>query len=184
MQIRKLIPEEAPLFQELRLRGLKDHPEAFGESHDEFASQSAEEIARRIQPASGSRTGFVLGAFDGEARLVGVVALTRDSARKRFHKAILWGMYVLPEYRRQRLATRLVRALIGFAREFGDLEQIQLTVAARNERAVRLYESLGFRSYGREPRALCINGEYFDQEHMVLVLGERESTITSTNPQG
>jgi len=174
MQIRKLTPIDAPRFRDLRLKGLQDHPEAFGESHEEFAAYSAEEIARRIPSDPESRRGFVLGAFDGAAEMVGVVALERDHARKRSHKAVLWGMYVLPGYRRQRLATQLVQTLIDAARDLGDLEQIQLTVATRNVRAVRLYESLGFHSYGREPHALCINGEFYDQEHMVLALEERE----------
>jgi ribosomal protein S18 acetylase RimI-like enzyme len=170
MKIRKLTADDAALFRNLRLEGLKNHPEAFGESYDEFAANSVEQIAGRIPADPASRAGFVLGAFDEDGAMAGVVALGREHRRKRSHKAVLWGMYVIPAYRRQGVASRLVRRLLEYARAFGDVEQIVLTAATRNERAVRLYESLGFRSYGREPRALQIDGDYYDQEHMYLVL--------------
>jgi RimJ/RimL family protein N-acetyltransferase len=50
------------------------------------------------------------------------------------------------------------------------LEQILLVVAATQERPRKLYESLGFRRYGVEPRSLKVNGEYIDDELMILYL--------------
>jgi ribosomal protein S18 acetylase RimI-like enzyme len=170
MRIRNLTPDDATVYREVRLEGLKNHPEAFGESYHEFRAQTVANIAKMIPSNPSSRNGFVLGAFDDNNQLAGIVSLSRDSFAKRAHKAILWGMYVRPEYRRQSIGTRLVTELIALARALGDVEQVVLTAATRNERAVRLYESHGFTSYGREPRALCIDGDYFDQEHMYLVL--------------
>jgi RimJ/RimL family protein N-acetyltransferase len=170
MRIRKLTPDDAAVYREMRLEGLRNHPEAFGESHHEFHARTVEDIAGMIPSDPLSRKGFILGAFDGSNRLAGIVSLSRESFAKRAHKAILWGMYVRPEYRRQHLGTRLVTELIALARAFGDVEQVVLTAATRNERAVRLYEAIGFKSHGCEPRALCINGDYYDQEHMYLVL--------------
>jgi ribosomal protein S18 acetylase RimI-like enzyme len=170
MRIRKLTPGDAAAYREMRLEGLKNHPEAFGESYHEFRARTVEDIAEMIPSEPQSRNGFVLGALDDNNQLAGIVSLSRESFAKRAHKDILWGMYVRPEYRRQRVGTQLVNELIALARALGDIEQVVLTAATRNERAVRLYESLGFTSYGREPRALCIDGDYYDQEHMYLVL--------------
>lgn len=170
MQIRKLTPDDAAAYRDMRLEGLQNHPEAFGESAHEFDARSVKDIARMIPSDPASHTEFLLGAFDDTNRLAGIVSLSRESFAKRAHKAILWGMYVRPEYRRQHAGTRLAGELIGLARAFGDVEQVVLTAATRNVRAVRLYESLGFKSYGREPRALQIAGDYYDQEHMYLLL--------------
>ena len=46
-----------------------------------------------------------------------------------------------------------------------------LTVSAEQVAARRLYESLGFQAFGREPRALLVNGLYVDEDYMILRLG-------------
>jgi RimJ/RimL family protein N-acetyltransferase len=50
------------------------------------------------------------------------------------------------------------------------IEQINLLVATTQTAAKGLYESLGFRSFGCEQRALKIGERYVDEEHMVLHL--------------
>ena len=49
MRIRLLTPEDALSFRELRLRALKDHPDAFGSSYEEAANLSVEETAERLK---------------------------------------------------------------------------------------------------------------------------------------
>ena len=49
---------------------------------------------------------------------------------------------------------------------------MELAVVTRNRRARGLYKALGFETYGTEPRALFVDGEYLDEEHMVLLLRE------------
>ncbi len=51
-----------------------------------------------------------------------------------------------------------------------NLEQLTLGVVSTNEPAKRLYESMGFKTYGIEKRAIKMNGVYSDDEHMVLFL--------------
>jgi hypothetical protein len=41
--------------------------------------------------------------------------------------------------------------------------------------AVSLYRSRGFERYGLERDALCIDGEYFDEEHLVLFVGKQKT---------
>ncbi|MEW5874187.1 MAG: GNAT family N-acetyltransferase [Candidatus Zixiibacteriota bacterium] len=168
--IRKLEKEDAAAFKAVRLEGLINHPEAFRQSAREFELSSVEDIARLIPQPDDSRAGFILGGFLGIDDLVGVVALQASAQDKRTHIGVLWGMYVRPEARRQGLGARLVRALLELALNETDLQVIQLTAATANLPAIRLYESLGFRSYGREPRALKVGDIYYDQEHMILEL--------------
>jgi len=49
-------------------------------------------------------------------------------------------------------------------------EQVLLSVATTQTAAARLYRSLGFESFGCEPKALKIGDRFVDEEYMVLRL--------------
>ncbi|BAZ40257.1 GCN5-related N-acetyltransferase [Calothrix sp. NIES-4101] len=70
-------------------------------------------------------------------------------------------------------AVLLDRAL-SHLRHLDGLRQIILTVTASNLAASSLYKSRGFEVFGLECDALFINGNYFDEEHLVLrLVGEK-----------
>lgn len=58
--------------------------------------------------------------------------------------------------------------LIERAKHLDGLEQIKLTVVSENHPAKKLYKSLGFEVYGIERNALKFNGQYYDEDLMVL----------------
>ena len=60
--------------------------------------------------------------------------------------------------------------LLNRARTLQGLEQIRLTVAEGQGAARRMYTSLGFEVFGHERHALLVDGEYVDEDHMVLWL--------------
>ena len=169
--IRALTRDDAPVFRAFRLEGLRNHPEAFGESAEEFEAQSPDNIAARIPLEVNSPEGFILGAFD-DGRLVGVTCMGRSSRLKSRHHGTLWGMLVADDVRRQGVGEKLVRELIARARTIDGLEVISLTVATVNVRAWRLYEKCGFTVFGAEPKALRINGADYEQRHMMIDLTE------------
>ncbi len=70
-------------------------------------------------------------------------------AEKLRHRAS-FGISVEKEYWGLGIGRFLTEACIACAREAGYL-QLELEVVAANERAIALYESLGFREYGRNP---------------------------------
>ena len=61
-----------------------------------------------------------------------------------------------------------MRAVLDHAR--GEVDQVLLQVVSDNGRAVRLYESEGFVSYGLERRALKLGERYLDEYMMVRFL--------------
>jgi ribosomal protein S18 acetylase RimI-like enzyme len=69
------------------------------------------------------------------------------------------------------------------ASRLSGLEQILLSVAATQTAAVELYRSLGFQSFGREPRALKVGGRHIDEEYMVLFLDVSGGTATDFKHQ-
>jgi ribosomal protein S18 acetylase RimI-like enzyme len=62
-------------------------------------------------------------------------------------------MYVASHAAGGGVGRAILRALIARARETAGISKLNLTVAAENARAVALYESEGFRVFGREEDA-------------------------------
>jgi len=54
------------------------------------------------------------------------------------------------------------------------VEQIQLTVNADNARAIKFYERHGFRTVGRMPHALLVDGRYYDELTMVRAVSSSD----------
>jgi len=167
MNIRILNESDAELYQEVRLQALKMNPEAFGSTYERETKFTLETVVERIKP---NKDKFVLGAFDENNLLVGLVGFVRESSQKTAHKGNVFGMFVAPEMRGQGLGKSLMLELIKKARNCNGVEQINLTVVSSNETAKSLYKSLGFQTYGIERNALKFNGQYFDEDFMVLNL--------------
>ncbi|MCY9660638.1 GNAT family protein [Paenibacillus chondroitinus] len=167
MNIRVLKEFDAELYQELRLKALKLSPEAFGSTYEREVQFSLETFVERIKPMDGK---FVLGAFDEHGSLVGSVSFVRDSGMKSSHKGNVYGMYVAPEAGGQGLGKKLMLELVRRASSYEGLEQINLIVLSENVIAKKLYKSLGFEIYGVERKALKYNGQYFDEDLMVLYI--------------
>ncbi|HUM14877.1 MAG TPA: GNAT family N-acetyltransferase [Candidatus Nitrosotalea sp.] len=167
MRIRVLTAADAADFRALRIRGLREHPEAFGRTPEEV--DPVEVIAHQLRVDAGSDMDFTLGALDGEV-LVGVAGCHRERARKQRHVAHIWGVYVAPEHRRTGLGRRLVLEAIARARTWPDLEWLRLDVTTVNEGARALYVSCGFRPVAIKPSSLRIGERHYDEELMALDL--------------
>ncbi len=167
--IRELTGDDASEFRSLRLRALGEHPDAFGSSYEMERDVPIEATAKRLSANAESEDSFTLGAYRGD-ELVGMVGLSHQAREKTRHKGNIWGMYVPCEEQGKGTGRALLSRAIELARSMPGLEQLHLAVVSRNRRARDLYDSLGFETYGVEPRALCVGGEYLDEEHMVLLL--------------
>jgi ribosomal protein S18 acetylase RimI-like enzyme len=166
LEIRRLTPDDAPVYRALRLRALREHPEAFTSSFEEESVRPMEDSAKRL---AGGDTKF-WGAWEG-ASLGGVVGLEREKRMKNRHKAVVVGMYVAPEKAGSGVGKRLVDAVVHEAKRDG-IELLLLTVTEGNESATALYRHAGFRSFGIEPRAIRVEGRYYNKDHMVMDLGQ------------
>ena len=161
VKIRRLLPEDAALYREIRLDALKSDPDAFGSTLAEEHAQPLHLFTERLE------TSAVFGAFAG-SELVGVVGFFVKPSRKEAHKGALVGMYVRPGARTGGVGRRLVEAVIDHASHC--VEVVQLTVIKENQRAVRLYARLGFVEYGVERKSLKQDGRYWDEVLMAKPL--------------
>ena len=153
----------------MRLRALREHPEAFSQSYESQLSTPIADVAERLRAASEAPHDFILGVFVGGA-LSGMMGFRRERSAKRRHKAEIWGVYVAAEAQGRGLGRRMMRDAIRRASHMAGLEQINLAVVSGNPAARRLYLSLGFEPYGLERRAVFVNGMYLDDEFMTLFL--------------
>lgn len=165
LEIRVLSKRDLDPFWKLRLRALREEPEAFGAAHEEFLERPHSEIANQLRNSSDS---FFIGAF--ERGLTGMVGFYRRQGMKLRHKGTICCMYVAPESRGQGVARALMLAAIARAAKLQDMEEVVLTVVTTNLAARKLYQSLGFETYGLEKAALKLDTRFFDEEMMSLKL--------------
>lgn len=162
-------PESIDAYRVLRLRGLREHPESFGETPESFEAKSNQQIVERVE-AQKRLGGVILAASSSAGELIGTVGLAINEAEKSRHRGMLWGMYVVPEARNQGVARALIDELWVCAERINELEQIHLAVVTTNQSAYRLYQSMGFSTYGTDPKVLKIGGQAFDEYLMVKFL--------------
>lgn len=160
-RIRRLMPDDAGRYREIRLEALQLSSEAFGSSFEQEGSQSLAYFQETLTKAD------VFGAFL-EADLVGVAGFRAQAGAKQAHKGLLWGMYVRPNARGSGAGKSLVKAVLDHARE--RVELVQLAVVSENEAAQRLYRSCGFVAYGHEVHSLKQGGRYYDELLMAVAL--------------
>ncbi|MBM6617417.1 GNAT family N-acetyltransferase [Bacillus suaedaesalsae] len=167
MYIRLLTREDAKLYWQLRLEALQQNPEAFSSSYEEAIKREfpIEQVAKNFE-APGN---FTFGAFEEKA-LVGVVTLIQEQNLKLRHIANIFAMYVTPGHQGKGIGKLLVTEAINKAKTIKEIEKIKLSVVSSNEKAKRLYNSVGFQAYGFEEKALKVNAKYYDEYHMSLLL--------------
>ena len=110
----------------------------------------------------------IVALVDGKiAGMAGIESVgTKDKVKHRAE----FGISVLKEYWGLGLGKALTEACIQCARDAGYM-QLELNAVAENERAIALYESLGFREFGRNPRGFKSRISGFQELiYMLLVL--------------
>jgi GNAT superfamily N-acetyltransferase len=144
--ITSLGPGDAATYNDFFGRGSAMHPDTL--------RISPADIARAPFKTFFGDEGSSFVARDADGRWLGVVTVEREAGReKRRHVAWILRMYVASEHAGAGVGRALLTAAISRARELPGIAKVNLTVAEHNARAVRLYESAGFRSFAREPDA-------------------------------
>ena len=150
--------EQAESFKQIRLLALKTAPQAFGAS---YAHESAQPLAFFAERLANS----IVVAARMENEIIGIAGFKQMDGLRERHKGFIWGVFTRPEHRRKGISGRLLATLL--AQADNQVEQTLLTVTAGNLQALSLYQRLGFRTYGTEPRSLKDEAGYHDEILMV-----------------
>jgi len=170
-----ILPLEPARFDEawaLRLRALREHPEAFGQPYDEMASLSPEAARTQFDTFWNYRDNRVFVAVAPNDDLAGMLGLARPYREKQRHRAHIWGVYVAPGYRGHKLSDALLDAAVSYARDTLGLLQVNLEVMAINGPARRAYERAGFVQHGIMARADILDGVALDSIQMVKMFDD------------
>lgn len=115
-----------------------------------------------------------------ENKLIGTVSLNRVNHVKR--KATLGVFIGDKDYRDKGYGTEAIRLILDYGFSYLNLNNINLSCIAFNERAYKCYLKCGFKEYGRRRQAEFVNGKYYDVIEMDILAEEwRESFIRNKN---
>lgn len=165
IEVRRLTPADAPQYVEVRRRMLAESPTAF--CADPQIDRGCDEPLVRSQLATDAHA--ICGAFAVQ-RLVATAGLIRDRGYKLRHRALIYGVWVDPEFRERGVGERVMQLVIATARSWTGVRTLYLSVGAEQSAARRLYERLGFVAWGCEPGMLYHAGRYYDEFHMHLMI--------------
>jgi ribosomal protein S18 acetylase RimI-like enzyme len=157
MKAEPLKPDDIEMIRDVRLEGLKNHPENFGADYDHEAAQPLEWWLRRM--GGGKSFGVWI-----DGNLAGMTVFARHTEKKHAHHGVIGAVYVRPQYRGRGVGDALIRAALDEAARH--VEHVTLTVTGANASAVRLYERNGFEIVGRIPASIRVDGKDHDELSM------------------
>jgi RimJ/RimL family protein N-acetyltransferase len=170
----RLRPEDARRYARLRMRMLLDAPWAFSANPEDDKGLDIAHLGRSL--ADDAQAVFAVeepADAKPDRELIAAAGIVRPASPKFRHRASIWGVFVEPAYRGQGLGRAVMTAAVELAKAWPGIGYVDLGVSERGEAARRLYESLGFRAWGREPEATEIEGRRYDEIHMTLRLCTR-----------
>jgi ribosomal protein S18 acetylase RimI-like enzyme len=142
IEVVRLGEGDAGRYNEFLLRGVREHRDTLRISEGDVL---------RAPFATAGDAGATFVAVTKEGHWAGTVAVERERGReKREHIAWIVRMYVANEHAGRGVGRALLTHAMDHARTLPGVAKLNLTVAAHNEHAVRLYQRHGFREFSRE----------------------------------
>jgi RimJ/RimL family protein N-acetyltransferase len=132
----------------------------------EDGPMNLERIAEGLKSVEDSERDFMVSAFVGD-ELVGDLGVTLVRPHVKYlHRAYL-GMSIKEKYTGMGLGSFMMKVALDQAKKNG-FEQVELGVFSDNDRARHMYEKMGFKEFGMNPRAFKLkDGTYRDEIIMV-----------------
>lgn len=144
IEIKRITPETAFVFKEVRLRALAESPTAFSSTYARESQFPDEEWRRRAERCSGDGKDAMFMAFENEA-VCGIAGTLRDPENA--GRAQLVSMWVDPAHRRAGVGKALIDAVVEWNSARG-VAELAMMVTDVNVAAIALYERLGFAKTG------------------------------------
>ena len=112
---------------------------------------------------------IMLIATINNEELIGIASVGSNDKEKTKHVGEV-GITVLQDFWGFGIGTVLMEEVEIWAKESGVIRRLELTVHAENERAIALYEKMGYQTEGLIKRVMFIDGEFVDGVMMSLLI--------------
>jgi ribosomal protein S18 acetylase RimI-like enzyme len=160
--IRQANVSDAAALRALRLEALQNRPIAFASDYEEEVQYPLSRTEERLKDQTASATFIALA----DSTLVGMMGIGQSQHRNVKHNAMIWGVYVQPDWRGKNISGQMIEACMNWARE-RSIKFVRLGVNATNASALNSYIRAGFKVYGVESQVIYFQGEYHDELLMV-----------------
>lgn len=138
--IRSATPDDAPAFND-HLRRIADEPHnMISYSHGEFERTVEEDRERIINILNAENSKMFVAVADG--KMIGFCAAYGGVRGARYSAIVAITVHI--DWRSQGVGTALMKAIIAWALENPIMRRLELDVYTHNERAIHVYEKLGF----------------------------------------
>jgi RimJ/RimL family protein N-acetyltransferase len=131
---------------------------------------TVEEQTQRIRSVL-SQDNQMIFVVEHEDQLVGFLATFGGNYHRNQHCAhIVVG--IRQDFTDQGLGRQLFEVVEKWAMDH-KLHRLELTVMSHNERAIHLYQKMGFKTEGIKQDSLWVNGQYVDEYYMAKILSRK-----------
>ncbi len=145
MEIVTLPPEDWQAYRDLRLRALKEDPQAFSSSYADAAQFDEEKWKGRLRDAfQGQRSWLFFARHEG--KLVGMIGAFVDEASS--ETATIVSVYVPAEERGKGISSQLMKCILSALSKSSSFKAVSLTVNSTQLSAIGLYRKFGFQPIG------------------------------------
>lgn len=144
MRVRRITADEWERWREFRVAMLADAPYAFGSTLADARATSEDEWRARVtRLATGEHSCYYVAEDETDGTwLAGAGGYVEDGGIPN-----VFGVWTAPEARGQRLAQRVIDAVIAWARTT-EAREVRLWATDTNDAARRVYDRLGFTPTG------------------------------------
>jgi ribosomal protein S18 acetylase RimI-like enzyme len=168
IKISKLSSDDWKSYKELRLKALKEEPQGFDASFEDFVEKPDEYWIEKTGILVDNEH-ISLVAKDGE-KVVGIICSDFSKNKKVRHIADVSFLYVLPESRGKGVGKKLLMAVLEEVKSNPEIVKVNLRVCSEQKVAVRLYKSVGFEEVSLMKKERFVDGIFYDDYKMSLFI--------------
>lgn len=140
--------------------------------YPEEVKMSLQEEENFVERVGHSEKDIMMTAFVGD-KVIGNTSIMRFGEQIKFRHRGSLAIALVKEYWNSGLGTIMMKEVLSYAKEAG-FEQVELGVYEDNERAIHLYEKIGFEKCGIIPRAFKLKDDTYRDEVQMIYYIDKE----------
>ena len=165
IHLKKLSESDWKLFREIRLRALKEDPQAFGSNYKKENKYTEELWRNRLSGESCA----VFGVFDGK-KLIGMTGVKVDQNDDLERKGYFWGSWLEPSYRKKGISKLMYAERLKWAKDHPTLNVIRASYWVSNKASEKAMIGSGFKPIYRKKKKRSSDGKILEEVFCEIAL--------------